>query len=367
MKAVRKPIACILLAAQCTSLTGCYRFQAEERPAATSEDAHTAMTLPRPDAQRLSPLQVQLQLQALHDIKAPLDTIQAGDGFNLEVYNESELSLKGLMVQPDGYLHLPLIGPLQVQGKSVEQARQYIETALKKYIREPRVTLLPFRFAGRSITLMGKFNRPGNYAMERPLKLLEAMALGEGLAVGIIKNDSTELADLKRAYMVRNDHLLPIDFYALIKQGQTRYNIPVLPGDYIYIPSVAQQEVYVLGEVLQQNAFNYREGMTLSQLLAYAKGIQTGAYLKQLHLIRGSLQAPHRYIVDYEKILNGTAPDIAIEAGDIIYLPPGPTQQFESVMKTVLPLLQSVQGGLLIYEVLKNNQNENPPVRSNNP
>lgn len=358
-------VACFMLAVP--GLTGCYRFQAEDRPVpASSEALTTDGVLPQHTSlERLSPLQQQLQLQALHDIKPPLDTIQAGDGFNLEVYNESELSLKGLMVQPDGYLHLPLVGPLQVQGKSVEQARQYIEVALKKYIREPRVTLLPFRFAGRSITLMGKFNRPGNYAMDRPLKLLEAMALGEGLAVGIIKNDSTELADLKRAYMVRNDRLLPIDFYALIKQGQTRYNIPVLPGDYIYIPSVAQQEVYVLGEVLQQNAFNYREGMTLSQLLAYAKGIQTGAYLKQLHLIRGSLHNPYRYIIDYEKVLSGAAPDIGIEAGDIIYLPPGPTQQFESVMKTVLPLLQSVQGGLLIYEVLKNNQNENPPVRSN--
>lgn len=348
------------------SLSSCYQFKTEDLPA----EAIQRKAMQREEAQskaerKLSPTQVTAWLEILHRTQAPLDTIQAGDGFNLDVYNEPELSLKGLIVQPDGFLHIPLIGPLQLQGKSVEQARQYIERALKAYIREPRVTLLPFRFAGRSITLMGKFNRPGNYAMDRPLRMVEALALGEGLAVGIIKNDSTELADLKRAYVVRNQRILPIDFYALIKQGQTRFNIPVLPGDYIYIPSVAQQEVYVLGEVFQQNAFNYREDMTLSQVLSYAKGVQPGAYLKQIHVIRGSLENPYRYIVDYEKILAGTVEDVPLEAGDIVYLPPGPTQQFESVMKTILPLLQTVQGGVLIYEVIQNNRpSAVPPTRS---
>ncbi len=187
-----------------SSLSSCYQFKAEDRPA----EAIQRKAMQREEAQskaerKLSSAQVTAWLEILHRTQAPLDTIQAGDGFNLDVYNEPELSLKGLIVQPDGFLHIPLIGPLQLQGKSVEQARQHIERALKAYIREPRVTLLPFRFAGRSITLMGKFNRPGNYAMDRPLKMVEALALGEGLAVGIIKNDSTELADLKRAYVVR--------------------------------------------------------------------------------------------------------------------------------------------------------------------
>lgn len=348
-------------------ISGCYQFKSEDLPAeAAQRKALQKADLQRETERKLSPEQVDTWLGILHRTQAPLDTIQAGDGFNLEVYNEPELSLKGLIVQPDGFLHIPLIGPLRLQGQSVEQARQKIEKALKAYIREPRVTLLPFRFAGRSITLMGKFNRPGNYAMDRPLRLIEAMALGEGLAVGIIKNDSTELADLKRAYVVRDQRVLPIDFYALIKQGQTRFNIPVLPGDYIYIPSVAQQEVYVLGEVFQQNAFNYREDMTLSQVLSYAKGLQPGAYLKQVHLIRGTLENPYRYIVDYEKILAGFSEDIPLEAGDIVYLPPGPTQQFESVMKTILPLLQTVQGGVLIYEVIQNNRpSADPLIRSN--
>ena len=92
-------------------LSGCYRFKPEDRPTPPQAETKKATALPGAGEPRLSEAALEAWLKRLKQVEGPIDTIQAGDGFNLVVYNEPELNLKGLVVQPDGFLHLPLIGP----------------------------------------------------------------------------------------------------------------------------------------------------------------------------------------------------------------------------------------------------------------
>lgn len=345
------------------SLSACYRPLPYARPDGWPESA-------RPPARPLSVREASLQgermgredwLRRLQQTPFPEHRIQPGDAFNLSVYGEPELELKGAVVSPEGLLNLPLAGPLPVAGLDLNQAREAAERALARYLKHPRVSLNPYAFAGRRFTVLGKVNRPGAYALEGPTRVLEGLARAEGFSVGIIKNDSTELANFKDAFMVRDGVILPVDFDALITRGEMQHNIPLLPGDYIYIPSVAQQEVYVLGEVYEQNSFSWRQGMTLTQALAYAKGLKDDTLLKQLYLVRGRLHEPQLYVLNLEAILQGQEPDVLLESGDVIYVLPSPAKDLRQLMAFLLPSLQAIQTGALMYEVIRNFQAGDAP------
>ncbi|PIQ24162.1 hypothetical protein COW36_10655 [bacterium (Candidatus Blackallbacteria) CG17_big_fil_post_rev_8_21_14_2_50_48_46] len=333
-------------------LSSCYQTLPPQRP--------TEINLP--PRQLTAPEQAQLErpnqslelwLAELQSQSALVDTIQPGDAFNLSVYGEPELEMKGAVVRPDGILACPLIGDIAVTGLTVDSARAKIQRELEKYIQNPRPTLSPYQFAGRNITILGKVNRPGSYSLSQPTRVLDVIGLAGGFSVGIIKNDSTELADLKHAFMVRKQTVLPVDFEALVKQGKLQNNIPLLPGDYLYVPSIAQQEVYVLGEVYEQNSFSFHDGMTVSQAIAYAKGPKDAANLRQVLLVRGRLSQPELFVLDFQAILQAQEADVLLQAGDVLYISSGPMKSFQNIMQVALPALQAVQGGALLYELFR--------------
>ena len=67
---------------------------------------------------------------------------------------------------------------------------------------------------------------------------------------------------------MRDGQRIPIDFQALIQEGDLRYNIHVHPGDFIYFPSTLASEIYVLGNVRSPGAQAYAGSMTLGSALA---------------------------------------------------------------------------------------------------
>jgi len=62
---------------------------------------------------------------------------------------------------------------------------------------------------------------------------------------------------------MRGGELLPVDFYRLLKEGDTSQNIYLRPDDFVFVPSALSQEVYVLGAVRFPRSLPYSERMTL--------------------------------------------------------------------------------------------------------
>ena len=64
--------------------------------------------------------------------------------------------------------------------------------------------------------------------------------------------------------------------------------------------------------------------MTVAAAVASAYGTIKGAYMHHVTLIRGSLSQPDVAVVDYKKVIRGEAHDIALQPGDIVYVPFSP-------------------------------------------
>jgi len=188
------------------------------------------------------------------------------------------------------------------------------------------------------IWLLGRVNRPGIYPLTAPTTLLEAFSRAGGAAKSTSQVSAADLADLRHSFVMRQGQLLPVDFYQLLREGDTSQNIYLRPDDFIFVPSTLEQEVYVLGAVVNPRAITYTEQMTLVSALAGGNGsirydfmagndvgpMTKDAYLTHVAILRGSLAKPEILVVNASAIIRGHAADVALQPGDIIYVPNTP-------------------------------------------
>lgn len=292
------------------------------------------------------------ELHRLNDIELPPYKLGPGDKMKIYVYDEPELDSDVVIVKQDGTLSYRLVGEIDVTGLTIPEATQLVEDKLKAYILYPKVSIIPFEARSSSITLMGKVTHPGVFEIKGRMKILDALASAGGLALGYFQNNSVELADLERTFMLRDNKLLPIDFVELVQKGNMLYNIPILDKDYIYIPSAINREVYVIGEVNQEGHYFYQENMTLLQSITFAQGFKSSAQ-SSIYVIRGNLSHPRLFKIDTKDILKAKVRDFPLKPNDIVFVPKHPVAKWNDVVNMALPSLQAVQSAWFFNEIFK--------------
>ena len=294
---------------------------------------------PKEDKDSLS---LQEDLKALHVINPTPYEIHPGDTFQISVYNQPSLT-SNVLVGPDGTASLPLVGILKLAGMNLEDATNMIEDKLALYLRSPIVTLAPLSVSGYTFTIAGRVVHPGNYAISiGQTRIRDAIALSGGFAVGSFHNDTVELADLDNAFIKRDGKKLPIDFKKLVYEGDDLHNIPLLNGDYIYIPSTMSGYIIFLGEVGMNTYVGFTEGMTLLQGLSYVGGLKSDTHNANVRVIRGGSENTVVYTVNVDKILNGKMKDFGLNANDIIYVPQNNITVWNNFIRDILPTIQLI-------------------------
>ena len=285
---------------------------------------------------------IQEELKALHVVNPTPYMIQPGDTFHMSVYNQASLDAN-ILIAPDGTSSLPLVGIVKLSGMNMEDATKQIEQKLSKYLRSPLVTLSPVNISGYYFTIAGRVVRPGNYTVSvGQTKLLDAIALSGGFATGLFNGDTVELADLDNTYIKRDGRKLPVDFRKLVYEGDELHNIPILNGDYIYVPSTMSGNIIFLGEVGHNTYVGFREGMTLLQGLAYVNGLKMETYCRYVRVIRSGEESTVVYTVDIDRILNGKMKDFNLRANDIIFVPMDGLSKWNLGIRKILLTVQLV-------------------------
>ena len=260
-----------------------------------------------------------------------------GDILQISVYDEPDLTVDDIPVGPDGMISFPLIGDIHISEKTVEDVRLEITTRLHYFLIDPKVSVLVRKYGSQQYTISGQIVTPGVFPLDTDITLTQALARAGGLTQGQFHASSVELADLNHAFISRRGKMLPVDFVALLRAGDLRYDLPLRPGDYIYIPSGLSHEVFVLGEVRRPDLFAFREGMHLSKALATAEGFTRDADLKRVHVIRKSLQDPELYIVNMNDVFAGKVADVILEAGDVVYVPSAALAKWSDIVNKIIP------------------------------
>jgi protein involved in polysaccharide export with SLBB domain len=239
---------------------------------------------------------------------------------------------------------------MDVWGLTLSEAHTMLQKELGKYLTNPQLTVTLREVYSKHVWLLGRMARPGVYPMAAPMTLLESIALAGGTANSGTVVTLQDLADLRHSFVMRQGQFLPVDFFRLLRDGDTSQNIYLQPDDFVYVPSASSQQVYVLGAVRAPRAVPYTDGMTLVSAMAGGSGASTvdwlmpgpsygvgpDAYLSHVAIVRGSLSNPQMTVVDYGAIIKGKTRDVALEPGDIIYVPNTPYATLKRYLNTIV-------------------------------
>lgn len=301
--------------------------------------------------QRVQPLSTEEQLRRLSLIKkqSVFDFVLGkGDVLAISVYGEPDLTVKDLPVRVDGRISFQLVGDVQAEGLTVDQLKASLTEKLSEYLHTPKVAVIVQRFASLSYTVAGEVATPGTFPLVTDVTLAQAIAGAGGLKKGQFHATSVELADLTHAFLTRKNEVLPIDFVQLFRNGDMRFDVQLMPGDYIYIPSGLAKEVYILGEVSKPDLFAFSEGFTITDALAQAQGFTEDANLSKIHVVRGSVSNPELFVINMKNVFKGKERDLRLHAGDIVYVPPTGLTSWSRILQRVMPSIQAIQTGLIL-------------------
>ena len=182
--------------------------------------------------------------------------IGAGDMFNVFVYEEPDLNVKGSVVKADGTLTFQLIGDVKVAGLTINQAMEKIARKLKRYLVNPIVSIIPVEFRSKSFTILGKVSQPGTYQIVNDARVIDSIALAEGLSIGIFEDNTIELADLEHAFIRRGKKVLPVNFIELVRKGNPLHNVPLQDKDYINLIKNSNNQKISAYSILNSNDYN---------------------------------------------------------------------------------------------------------------
>lgn len=262
----------------------------------------------------------------------------AGDVVTLRLESLETREVEGLSVDERGMLHVPLAGDVEVAGLGLVEAEERIEQALQRYDRSVRATVILSDPQGHRATVIGAVGEQGRIAVVPGMRVADLLAAAGGPALSDEDGVSSFVADLFLARLVRGGEALPISV-ALAVTGDPRHNVPVQPGDHLYVPPQLAHAVSVLGEVRTARLFSYRPGMRLTQALALAGGLTRDANGGDIRIVRGVSTSPRIYRAAVNHVVDGHVPDPVLAPGDIVYVGSSALADFRDVMNAISPLI----------------------------
>ena len=162
----------------------------------------------------------------------PSYKINPGDVLDIYVWNEKNLERQAI-VRPDGYFSFPLAGEVIAGGLTTGEVEISLIRALDKFLKvSPMVTVSLIKLDGNKISVLGKVHRPGEYLINRPTDIMQALALAGGLNQFAAEN---KINILRRT---ESGEQISILFkYGDVKSGDAlESNIELQSGDVVVVP-----------------------------------------------------------------------------------------------------------------------------------
>lgn len=198
-------------------------FGRQAPPAPTIPDPvqkPTSTESPKPDAEH----------KPENSVGASVDTntykVGPADILMIKVWNEEKFT-GPVVVHQDGKITLPLVGDLDAGGFTPHEIEATITKALSKELRKPIVTVTVQAVESKKYYLVGEVNHPGEFLLDRPTTILEAISKSGGLQ---------DFANKKRIYILRGDKKIPFNYKEVINGKNMGQNIPLEPGDQVVVP-----------------------------------------------------------------------------------------------------------------------------------
>lgn len=165
--------------------------------------------------------------QSVDYVLQPLDLLR------ILVFQEPDLE-RQVRISQEYSINLPLIGSVDLTGKSVRQAEELIRARYDAdFLKNPQITITVLEYTQRTVQVLGAVNSPGAIAFtpEQQMTLLEAIARAGGQA---------RIADLRKVRLTRVSADGKTENFTInvdeVMKGSSTEKWPLRKGDVIFVP-----------------------------------------------------------------------------------------------------------------------------------
>jgi polysaccharide export outer membrane protein len=156
--------------------------------------------------------------------------LQPGDVLIVSVWKETDLQ-NDVVIRPDGGMSFALAGEVHAAGHTVAELTSLLETRVRKFIPDAVVTVSVKSATGNRVYVIGKVNHPGDFPLNRPTDVMQALSLAGG---------ATPFANTNKIRILRRDgaRQSSIAFrYSDVEHGRRlEQNILLQSGDTVVVP-----------------------------------------------------------------------------------------------------------------------------------
>lgn len=237
--------------------------------------------------------------------------IGVDDILGISVWDNKDLD-QVVFVRPDGKISLPLLGEIQASGLTVAEMSTRLSEAYGRTVKGAQVTVSIREIRSRPVFFLGGVSRTAPLQATQGLTLSQALSMAGGVAPS---------ADPEKAFVLRGDKVIGVDFMRLIQKGDASQNIRIEPGDTIIVPIA--EFVYVQGEVKAPGAFKFSKDLTVLKAIAQAGGLTPLAAASRVSVIRSEGAKKQNIRLNMNNVMKNPEgnPDVILQPNDIIIVP----------------------------------------------
>lgn len=156
-------------------------------------------------------------------------TLAAGDFLEVRVYQEPDLS-GSFRVSAEGFIDFPLCGKVRVAGLTPDASALALTDCLRSgYLRRPQVVVLVKEFNSKKIFVFGDVPKPGAFAYEEGMTIVQALSQAGGFNKTASKNGVNVVRVLEG-----REIKVPVKVEEIINGREKNFGL--LPGDIVFVP-----------------------------------------------------------------------------------------------------------------------------------
>lgn len=270
--------------------------------------------------------------------------LRPGDVLNLKFPGEAEFN-EVFQLDPQGYITLPEVGSLFLEGMNKQQAKDFLVKRLSVVYRDLSKFELFLVERRLSVMVLGFVKTPGEIDLPQNSNVQMAINRAGGLSQG---------AQLDKLQIRRGEQTIKFDYKQYLDTGNPRLLPALKPKDVIFVPASplignvqvefdartltaagdasGDESIKVFGEVHRPGTFSFKGEGTILDMLMRAGGVTRYAGIEQIRVIHNGNPFPFnmREFLDTGQI--GLLP--AIKPGDVIFVPQA-SEQVEKGSRTV--------------------------------
>jgi polysaccharide biosynthesis/export protein len=268
------------------------------------------------------------------DSLRPNYVLGGGDQLMLHALDMEEIGDRPMVIDGDGNINVPRLGIVKAAGLSISQLEAALVTLMRKYVREPQVTVTITQYRSEPVFFEGSFLKPGVYTLQGRRTLIEMITSVGGLSpnasrfISVTRRKDVGTISLPNAVTSTDGQKISVKISMASLRNDINPAENILLEPYDIVRAERAEPIYVDGAIAHVGGIDLveRDSLTITELITLAGGLKPEADGTKVRVLRPVMDTTKRSEIslNVDRILSGKDSDFPILPNDFLYFPEKP-------------------------------------------